>query len=427
MLHPMIPSRLWSGKGAWKRPLRLLPGRAGEIEAWRRARATDIRLTARIMHYANARWGELMCRVASRFFLMGQHPAESGRCLSPVFWRWFAFTWIPDWRDDLEANDREDIREGWPTAPLGVSWLAAESPPVTALEERFIVTAAESPCSMLLVESVSSGWFVTVRDLLTGRRFRVVDPEVSASVQPDEIVFSAVLTLDGVSTFLGAAPRTIPVDYRPEIREVRRVGCDALGRYADDEWLTRAELLDLIAELCETYCEAYEDDRVIEVHTCGDPREPILLRWAINAPFPEALDLLRRLSEREGDRESIEIETSQQGEPHARITWYRRGPETNGEDWIVGFMYLDEGRLAATVPTLSLAERLAGELRARLGAKATLVEIRRSVPGLLRGAEHDKSWDGQSWGNSARRFVGRFARKLTHWSAAKPDRLHFLS
>ena len=321
-----------------------------------------------------------MFRLGSRFFLMGHHPAESGRCLSPTFWRWFAFTWIPDWRDELGA-DSSDIREGWPTAPLGVSWLAAESPPVTQFEERFIVTAAESPYSMLLVESVTSGWFLNVRDLLTGKRFRIVDPDISEHVLPDEIVFGAVLTLDGVSTLLGAATHTIPLDYRLEILQVRQVCGDAQRRGSGDGWLTRAELLDVAAELCETYCEAYEADRVFEIDTGGDSRDPTLVRWTVSAPFAELLGEPRPLSVSGSGGEFHELEIGSDGEPHALIAWYRTTPHITGDARkIAGFLHLDEGRLAATVPTRVLADRIVQEIDAHVGETARLVERRQIRP-----------------------------------------------
>lgn len=47
---------------------------------------------------------------------------------------------------------------------------------------------------------------------------------------------------------------------------------------------------------------------------------------------------------------------------------------------MVGFLYLDEGRLAADVPTRKLANDLIDEVAARLGTAATLVNTRPSLP-----------------------------------------------
>jgi hypothetical protein len=56
------------------------------------------------------------------------------------------------------------------------------------------------------------------------------------------------------------------------------------------------------------------------------------------------------------DEEAIEFENGPGGDRHALITWYRHGSSADTDDWkMVGFLYLDEGRLAADVPTRTLA------------------------------------------------------------------------
>lgn len=80
-----------------------------------------------------------------------------------------------------------------------MTWLASTPSGVGTYEQTFILTPAKSPYSFLLVESVVPGWSLVVRDLLTGRQFRVVEPDISEHVQCEDILFSAVLTIDGVS------------------------------------------------------------------------------------------------------------------------------------------------------------------------------------------------------------------------------------
>jgi hypothetical protein len=52
-------------------------------------------------------------------------------------------------------------------------------------------------------------------------------------------------------------------------------------------------------------------------------------------------------------------------------------------------LYLDDGRLAADVATRAIAERLMGEINARLGSAATLVETRPSVPVRIDSSQSD--------------------------------------
>jgi hypothetical protein len=84
---------------------------------------------------------------------------------------------------------------------------------------------------------------------------------------------------------------------------------------------------------------------------------------------------LRSLSVWYGDEEAIDDETAPDGVPRLLMSWYEPPPPPHPEDWrALGFLYLDDGRLAADVATRAIAERLMGEINARLGSAATLVE-----------------------------------------------------
>ena len=195
------------------------------------------RLMPRIVQYARETWGLDLFTEALRLFLMSRTSPESNRSALPAFERWLAFVWVPDCRDPLD-DDGYHVPEGWPTASLGVTWLASASSGVSDFEQRFIVTAARSPHSLLLIESVVPGWSLVVRDLLTGRRFRVVEPEISEDVRSEQILFSAVLTVDGVSTLLGCGSHAVASDVRVMAGQMREY-------HAEGAWLTRAALLDI--------------------------------------------------------------------------------------------------------------------------------------------------------------------------------------
>lgn len=409
----------WLSTGSRERALRH-SGKAlfaTEVDAWRQARDAEHRLLPQIVRYAQSTWGDTIFRVASHLFLVGRHSPDSARSVSSVFRPWFAFSWVPDWRDGYQEGEGEiDMPEGWPTASLGVSWLASEAPTLSHFERTFIVTAAESPYSMLLVETVTSGWYVVVRDLLTGRRFRVVDPEISERARPDDILFSAILTLHGVSTFLGLAAYSLPSASRVEIRMFRQVHSDARRVYSDDPWLTRAELIDVGPDLCNEYREGFDGDGVLELDAGGDVREPILLRWTLAAPFGDAYERLRPLSVYDREKEAIDMGSWPEGEPSALITWYHRPPSPSEDDWkMIGFLYLDEGRLAADVPTRALADRLVGEVAARLGATATLIETRSNLPVRVHAAASQHSQNRMTrHAGRARTFLGRLAKRRSH-------------
>jgi hypothetical protein len=211
---------------------------------------------------------------------------------------------------------------------------------------------------------------------MSGRRLLVVDPEVAERARPDDILFSAVLTLGGVSTFLGPAPYTMPPDSRFELMDLRRC-C------ADVPWISRLELreMDLTGDLCDEYTEACERSPSWLLDAGGDVREPQHLRWQVSTSFHDMLERLRPLSACFGDEEAIDIDNRPDGEPHLLITWYRRVASSDADDCkMSAFLYLDEGRLAADVSSRMLANRLIAEVSSRFGAAATLLDVRPSTP-----------------------------------------------
>jgi hypothetical protein len=356
---------------------------ASDLAAWRRVRQAEDRLMPRVGEYARQTWGLGLFDEALRLFFMSRTSAESNRSALPAFERWFAFTWVPDSRDALDA-DEYHVPEGWPSASLGVTWLASASSTVSDFEQTLILRAARSPHSLLLIESLVPGWSLVVRDLLTGRRFRVVEPEISRDVRLEQVLFSAIVTIDGVSTLLGCASHAVLSDLREMAWAMREY-------HADGAWLTKAQLLDITTEVCSDYREAFDCDTVIEPEAYGEAPEPLLLRWSISAPFGETFERLRSLSEWYGEEEAILDETGPDGVPRLSMTWYEPPPSPEPEDRrALGFLYLDDGRLAAHVATRGLAERLLGEIRTRLGSAATLVETRPSLPVRI----HPRSADG---------------------------------
>jgi hypothetical protein len=95
----------------------------------------------------------------------------------------------------------------------------------------------------------------------------------------------------------------------------------------------------------------------------------------------EVFGRLRSLSLWYGEEEAIDDETGVDGVPHLSLSWYEPPPPPEHEDRrALAHLYLGDGRLAAHVATRRMANRLIGEVSARLGSTATLVEIRPNIP-----------------------------------------------
>lgn len=372
---------------------------ASHVAAWQRARDAERRLVHPIVEYARLTWGPDLFALACRFFTVGTYSRESMCKSLPMFDPWFAFRWIPNINEDEDDDDVRVAPRDWPTVPIAMAWLASgRAGRASAFDQAFIMRAAASPYSFLLVEAVRSGWSLTVIDLMTGRRLVVVDPEISARVRPDDLLLSAILTIGGVSTLLGPAPFTVPPDRHYDVAHLRR-------DESEHAWLTRPELLDLDADvdLFDEYRQACDHGPAsvyFDAHE-GEAREPLHLEWAVQAPFDDAFERLLPLSVCYEDEEAIDVESTPDGDPHVLMTWYDH-PSPDPDDWrMLGALHLAQGRLTADVPTRARAERLIAEVAARCGPAAALVHTRSMVPVRVHDRESSlvgpMLWPGVPW------------------------------
>ena len=336
-----------------------------ELRMCRRVHETERRVGKAIMEFGVRTWNWPLIQTAFRQFAPWKESSALLLKALPVFDRWLAFTWIPRLDDDFEAP------KSWPTAPLGVAWLASGAADVDNFAQALILKAAESPYSALQVEAMEPGWCLAVRDLLTGRRLRVVDPEVSARARVDDILFSAVVTLDGMSALLGTATFTLPPDSRVHLLSL-------VSDHTGAPLVTRHELtdLDLAGEICEEYITTCKRGPARCLDPGDEPTELIHLRWTASVAFDDLCGRLRPLADCFEDEQSIDVQTGPGGDRHALITWYRRGPLPDPDDWrAVAYLYLGEGHLAADVATATMAKAVIDEVRSRVGP-AILTETR---------------------------------------------------
>jgi hypothetical protein len=341
---------------------------APSLAAWTRRQEAERRLARSIIEHVLGRWGPDLCSYALGQFCL-RLGSPSLTLALPVFDRWFAFTWLANHEDpdDLVPAD-------WPSASLGVTWLASELPDVDRFDREMVVRAQDSPYSAFQVEGRHPGWALSLRDLLSGRRLLVVDPEISARARLDDILFTAVLTFDGVTTLLGPAPFALPSDVRFDIMELRRG--------TTGEWMTRAELTDwdMTSDICDHYIESCDRGAAFTLDASGDAREPFHLRWALSTSFEDTIERLRPLSVCYETEEAVDLDNGPDGDLHALISWYERGPLLDSDDWrMLGFLWLDGNGLAADVASKRNADRLIAEVAGRLGSAATLVDIRPSA------------------------------------------------
>lgn len=201
-----------------------LEGQAASESARLRLRGAEGRLVNPLMKFAFDCWGApLITHAWEDFWVYDDVPDDmrSTPEFDTMFVPWLVLGFVPD-------PQSEAAREDWPTRPIGLEWLARRDRPISDLDRGYIEAACRSPLSVLAVEHVTPQQSVDLKDVLTGRRFHVLEQGASQRLQPADLLFTRVLTLDGASIMFGAAPFIVPPRWHtPSSTGVNR--CSASG------------------------------------------------------------------------------------------------------------------------------------------------------------------------------------------------------
>jgi hypothetical protein len=337
----------------------------------RRLRDAEAHVVEAVFEFALGAWGEALLHHAWEDFWNYDGAPEdiAGTAeFETTFTAWFVFEFVPD-------ADVDEAADNWPAEPLAAAWRRATVRDLSTLDAAYLEAACRSPMSVLVVEDVSPGRSVDVRDVLTGARFHALELSASRKLQRADLVFARVVTVGDVSVMLGLAPYVVPpswhvtiLRWRDEIFGTRRLPtCRDLVEAAD-------EIRDWYFEITDELLDPAPPQLA---NTDGDPIELTTLRFDLAMPMDEAFDALAPMARLPG-AEFIEDETRDASGAlvAARLNWVKTGNRKikSWDNTILGHLRLEDGRLIADVNSHRRAERLKKEIAKRLGGRATLVE-----------------------------------------------------
>ncbi len=84
---------------------------------------------------------------------------------------------------------------------------------LSELERNLAITAMNSPFSFYLVKAVEIGESILLEDFFTGEQVKVIEKQASIESIVDSILFTSVISLQGISFMLGTAPYSFPSSY----------------------------------------------------------------------------------------------------------------------------------------------------------------------------------------------------------------------
>jgi len=346
-----------------------LPARSAEDAARLRLRTAEGRVVDGLLRVIDATWGEpLILHAWEDFWVYDDVPEEMATMpeFEPMFVPWLVLGFVPDPEvDEADAT--------WPTEPIGLAWLATTGAEVPDLDRAYIETACRSPMSVFAVERVIPGRSLDLKDVLTGRRFHVLEQGASRNLRPADLIFTRVVTMDGVSLMFGAAPFVVPPRWHTRIIDWRE-------RVFRKRMLTRHDLADFDIEIRDLYfdiaSELLDPTPPQLCNTDGDPIALTTLTYELKTPVSAAFEKLASLAMVDSEDHSDEVIRDASGAvTSAGLSWVKAGNRQH-KDWtntVLGNIQLAPGSLVADVNSARRADRLKREIAKRLGRTAVLI------------------------------------------------------
>ncbi|ASJ71893.1 hypothetical protein IMCC3135_08980 [Granulosicoccus antarcticus IMCC3135] len=130
--------------------------------------------------------------------------ARDEQAYQPAFVAWRLFAWLPD---DVGLGEQR-----FKTPPsdqaIAYDYLKAHRDSLSQMEKDVIEIGTKSPYSFYSILAVLSKNRLQVQDIYTGQILMVEDVATAAYSQGD-VLFAAVLNINGLSVLLGCLPQTL--------------------------------------------------------------------------------------------------------------------------------------------------------------------------------------------------------------------------
>jgi hypothetical protein len=149
-----------------------------------RLRSAEGVLVPALFSYSTQEFGrEFFDQAWDEFFVWNEVPDdfEKSKEFGTTFDPFLVFSFVPDAADDA-------LPDGWPTEPLALHFLHHEGESAPELHREFIEQACKSPASFFAVEAVFAGRALDIKDILTGRRFHVLEQSASRTLQVGHVL-----------------------------------------------------------------------------------------------------------------------------------------------------------------------------------------------------------------------------------------------
>ena len=167
-----------------------------------------------IEDFGRQRYGASVVTAAWQdFSRWGRGPiARDESSYQSAFAAWFLFAWLPD---DVNFEG-----QNFDTPPsdhsIGFDYLKANRDNLSPVEQGVIEVSTTAPYSFYSVVVVTSDNRLQLHEIYTGQML-IVEGVASKSYAEGEVLFTAVLSVNGVSVLLGCMPQTLASSVQAKI------------------------------------------------------------------------------------------------------------------------------------------------------------------------------------------------------------------
>ncbi len=340
----------------------------------RKLRKTESDLTIRLMSYSVERFGEDILEYAwDEFALWNQVDLAEYDLpdLDSIFGLWYVFTWdIWNILEDMES-DHDALKMNFLT--VAMLYQMEHPDDVDAFEKRYIEEMTRQPYSFFQVLDRDPGNTLTLRDLFLQETHVVMEKQASLEDIKGRIIFTRVITLDGVSLMVGAIPYVIGPQYQGELIDFRRdLEKENKGP------LTRDILMELDFDFREFFLEILQKaspNRIPQLqNTDGDPLVPVKLFYHLGCSPQTAFDRLKDLAVGISSEELLigAVYDKKGTLVSIQFPWMMKGNKQNPgwENTVLGHIEINKNRMTIQVNSKERADRIQKEIRRRLQTQA---------------------------------------------------------
>lgn len=175
-------------------------------------------LQSLIEDFGLQRYGAAAALVAWQNFSRWGHAAiaRDEQAYNCAFTAWHLFAWLPD--------DTEVGVQRFKTPPsdhaIAFDYLEVHKESLSALQQSIIKISTKSPYSFYSIVTVASENRLQVQEIYTGQTI-TVDVLATASYAQGDVLFTAVLSVNGMSVLLGCLPQALDASAQVKIETHR--------------------------------------------------------------------------------------------------------------------------------------------------------------------------------------------------------------